>query len=46
MKRQAYTEFRQKVEQALQGEKNGFTWDQLKKKGEIKQTRLCYTWAR
>ena len=46
MKRHAYTEFREKVEKALQGEKDGLTWDQLKKKGEIEQTRLCYTWAK
>jgi hypothetical protein len=31
---------------ALQGEQDGLTWDQLKKKGDIEQTHLCYTWAR
>lgn len=46
MKRHAYIEFREKVEKALQGEKNGLTWGQLKKKGEIEQTRLWYTWAK
>ena len=46
MKGPAYMEFRERVEKALQGEKDGLTWDQLKKKGEIEQTRLCYTWAR
>ncbi len=46
MKRPAYMEFREKVERALQGEKDGLTWDQLKKNGEIKQTHMCYTWAR
>ena len=46
MKRHVFMEFREKVEKALQGEKNGLTWDQLKKKGEIKQTNLCYTWAK
>lgn len=46
MKRHAYIEFREKVEKALQGEKNGLTWGQLKKKGEIEQTHLCYTWAK
>ena len=45
MRRHAYIEFREKVNKALQGEKEGLTWDQLKKKGEIRQTRLCYTWA-
>ena len=39
-------EFRERVEKALQGEEDGLTWDQLKKKGGIEQTRLCYTWAR
>jgi hypothetical protein len=39
-------EFRERVEKALQGGEDGLTWDQLKKKGEIEQTRLCYTWAR
>jgi hypothetical protein len=34
------------VEKALQGEKDGLTGDQLKKKSEIEQTHLCYTWAR
>ena len=46
MKRQAYTKFREKVKKALLGEKNGLTWSQLKKKGEIKQTYLCYTWVK
>jgi len=46
MKKYAYMEFRERVEKALQGDKNGLTWDQLKKKGEISQTHLCYTWAR
>jgi hypothetical protein len=46
MKRHAYIEFREKVEKALQEAKDGLTWDQLKKKGEIKQTRMCYTWAK
>jgi hypothetical protein len=46
MKKHAYIEFRERVEKALQGEKDGLSWDQLKKKGEIEQTRLCYTWAR
>jgi hypothetical protein len=46
MKGPAYMEFRERVEKALQGEEDGLTWDQLKKKGEIEQTRLCYTWAR
>jgi hypothetical protein len=46
MKGPAYMEFRVRVEKALQGEENGLTWDQLKKKGEIERTRLCYTWAR
>ena len=46
MKRHAYIEFQEKVEKALQGEKNGLTWDQLKKRGEIEQTHLCYTWAK
>jgi hypothetical protein len=46
MKGPAYMEFRERAEKALQGEENGLTWDQLKKKGEIEQTRLCYTWAR
>lgn len=46
MKRHAYIEFREKVEKALQREKDGLTWGQLKKKGEIDQTRLCYTWVR
>ncbi len=41
-----YIEFREKVEKALQGEKNGLTWDQLREKGGIEQTRMCYTWAR
>ena len=45
MRRHAYIEFREKVNKALQGEKEGLTWDQLKKKGEIRQTRLCYTWV-
>jgi len=46
MKGPAYVKFREKVEEALRGEKNGLTWQQLKKKGEIDQTYLCYTWAR
>ncbi len=46
MKRHDFLEFQEKVKKALQGEKDGLTWEQLKKKGEIKQTRLCYTWAR
>lgn len=46
MTRHTYLEFREKVEKGLRGEKDGLTWDQLKKKGEIEQTRLCYTWAR
>ena len=46
MKGPAYMEFRERVEKALQGGEDGLTWDQLKKKGEIEQTRLCYTWAR
>ena len=46
MKRHMYAEFREKVEKALQREKDGLTWTQLKKKGEIEQNRMCYTWAR
>ena len=46
MKRHVYIDFREKVEEALQGEKDGLTWEQLRKKGEIQQTRPCYTWAR
>ena len=46
MRKYAFIEFREKVERALQGERDGLTWDQLRKKGEIKQTRLCYTWAK
>ena len=46
MKRYAYIEFREKAEKISQEAKDGLTWDQLKKKGEIGQTRLCYTWAR
>ena len=38
--------FREKVEEALREEKSGLTWQQLKKKGKIDQTHLCYTWAR
>ena len=46
MKSHAYMEFQEKVKKALQEEKNGLSWAQLKKKGEIEQTRMCYTWAR
>ena len=46
MTRYAYREFREKVEKALHGEKNGLTWTQLKMKGDIKQAHLCYTWAK
>jgi len=46
MKKYAYMEFRERLEKALQGDKNGLTWNQLRKKGEISQTHLCYTWAR
>ncbi|UCE28921.1 MAG: hypothetical protein JSV85_06575 [Candidatus Bathyarchaeota archaeon] len=46
MKRRTFVEFQEKVERALQGEENGLTWNQLKKKGEIEQTRLCYTWVK
>jgi hypothetical protein len=46
VKRTAYIEFREKVEKALQGETDGLTWDQLKKKAELAQTYMCYTWAR
>ena len=46
MKRNKYEEFREKVEKALQGEEDGLTRDQLKKKAEISQTHMCYTWAR
>jgi hypothetical protein len=46
MKRHAYDEFREKVKKALQGEKDGLTWHQLKQKGKIEQAHLCYTWAR
>lgn len=45
MKRYAYLAFTEKVKKALQGEKDGLTWSQLKKKGEIEQTHLCYTWV-
>ena len=41
----AYKIFREKVENALQGETNGLTWNQLKKKGGIEQAHMCYTWA-
>jgi hypothetical protein len=46
MKRNAYVEFREKIKTALQGEWDGLTWNQLKKKAEIEQTYLCYTWVR
>jgi hypothetical protein len=46
VKRTAYEEFREKVEKALQGEQDGLTWDQLKKKAGISQNHMCYTWAR
>lgn len=46
MKGPAYVKFREKVEEALHGEKDGLTWQQLKRKGRIDQTHLCYTWAR
>ena len=46
MKSHAYMEFQEKVKRALQEEKNGLSWAQLKKKGEIRQTHLCYTWVR
>ena len=46
MKRYAYMVFTEKVKKALKGEKDGLTWGQLKKKGEIEQTQLCYTWVR
>ena len=46
MRKHAYIEFRKKVKNALQGEKDGLTWAQLKKKGKIRQTHLCYTWAK
>jgi hypothetical protein len=45
MKRYAFIEFREKVKKALQNENDGLTWDNLKKKGKIKQTHLCYTWV-
>ncbi|MGD9130108.1 MAG: hypothetical protein PVH73_00865 [Candidatus Bathyarchaeota archaeon] len=44
MTRHKYMEFREKVKKALQGEKNGLTWNQLRKKGDIKYARPCYTW--
>jgi hypothetical protein len=44
MTKYAYIEFRDKVKKALQGEKDGLTWSQLKEKGEIGQTYMCYTW--
>jgi hypothetical protein len=46
MKRYKYIEFREKVKKALQDEKDGLTWNQLRKKGNIEKTRPCYTWAR
>jgi predicted transcriptional regulator len=46
MKKYAFTEFRDKVKKALQGEKAGLTWSQLRAKGEIVQARMCYTWAK
>jgi hypothetical protein len=46
VKRTAYVEFREKVKKALQEERGGLTWDQLKKKAEISQNHMCYTWAR
>jgi hypothetical protein len=46
MERHTYIEFREKVEKALRGEKDGLTWAQIKKKGEIRYTRPCYTWTR
>jgi hypothetical protein len=46
MKRYAFIEFREKVQKALQNKKDGLTWNQLKTKGKIKQTHLCYTWMR
>jgi hypothetical protein len=44
MKRHTYLEFRDKVKKALEGEKEGLTWNQLKEKGSIEYTRPCYTW--
>ena len=45
-KRHTYAEFREKVRKALEGEKDGLAWNQLRKKGGIEYTRPCYTWAR
>ena len=46
MTKYAYLKFRDKVKNALQREHSGLTWGQLKVKGEISQTRMCYTWAK
>ena len=46
MVKYAYTKFRDKVKAALEGEKNGLTWSQLKEKGAVSQAHMCYTWAR
>jgi len=46
MERNTYVEFREKVKTALQGERDGLAWNQLKKKAEIEQAYLCYIWVR
>ncbi|MHA2428604.1 MAG: hypothetical protein ACXADB_11325 [Candidatus Hermodarchaeia archaeon] len=44
MKRNTYRKFRETVEMVLNGDTNGLTWNQLRKKGNIEQTRPCYNW--
>lgn len=44
--RNKYKIFRNKVKDALQREKYGLTWNQIREKGQIEYTRPCYTWIK
>ena len=44
--RNKYVEFREKIKKALQEEKNGLTWNQIRKKSNIEYCHPCYTWIR